>query len=228
MLPNRPRKYGRRLYYPAGLISLVLLPLFSIVYIYKKKPFDKPHVLEISWWSKDWGKKNLESNFFEVCPERYYQEISINDNDAENKIKFDQAQLTIKKIVTIKDTTVGVHFHFENSAKYKSFIRALDICKIEKAKIFVPYENDLWVFHYVPRPVNTINEIKKSERNYPDCGSVQLRCCFVSITTEETAKWERKEKMEQFVKLIKQFWLVGVLFLLLSIISIRKLRSVQH
>ncbi|HET6225261.1 MAG TPA: hypothetical protein VFF27_03215 [Bacteroidia bacterium] len=155
---------------------------------------------------------------------RKFTEILITDNDEENATKFDLAQRKIKQLVAIRDTTVGVHFHFENNAKYKSFIRALDICKIEKANIFFPHENDLWIFHYVPQAVNPKDETKDPERIYGRCGNSEMRCCVVYTDSKEMAKWERKERIVQCIKVIKQFWLVGVVFVLLSITSIRKLR----
>ena len=70
-----------------------------------------------------------------------------NQND---KIKLDFAQIRIREILLQNDSTNGLHFRFGDSSQYWTFIKAVDILRFEKAKTYIPLDNDLWFFHFPP------------------------------------------------------------------------------
>jgi hypothetical protein len=210
----RINRYRKRFFYPAGLISLILLPTICIFYFYKHKAFEKLRVIEINWWTEEWGKRSMDEYSFEVYPKRKYIDINITGNDLENKIKLDFARLQIRKLVSTKDTTKGVHFHFDEQSKFWTFISAINICKIEKAKMFVPKDNDLWIYIFAPRPKPKAEEIKPIML----CGNGRMNF-ILEKSKEEVAK----EKINYIHGLAKQFWLSGLLFILMAILTIKKL-----
>ena len=208
---NRHRK---RLFYTAGLISLILLPTLCIFYLYKHKAFEKQRVIEVNWWTEEWGKRSMEEYSFKIYPKRNFIEINITGNDLENKVKLDFARLQIRKLISTQDTTQGVHFHFNEHSKFWTFIRAIDICIIEKAKMFVLKDNDLWIFILAPRPKPKAEEIKA----IMVCGNGRMNY-IIQKSQEEVAK----EKIIYVYGLAKQFWLSVLLFILMTILTIKKL-----
>jgi hypothetical protein len=147
------RSSRRRLYYAAGSISLVLLPLLCVLYLVcYRHAFDRARVIEITWWNE-----NLAYDLAGDHPlkKRIYTDINLTDNDDENKVKLDFARLAIRQLIATNDTVRGIHFHFDDNSKYWVFIRALDICAIEKAKFYVAKDNDMWVFNFIPKPIPT-------------------------------------------------------------------------
>ena len=138
----------RKLPYPTGMLSLALLPLLCIAYMYTHHVFDDPRMMEITWWNKDWYTYRLQKPPFDIHPEREFVEINLTGNKAEDEAKLAFAQLAIRELVSTNDTTTGVHFKFEDHAKYSGFVRALNILTIEKASTYAPYKNHIWVFNY--------------------------------------------------------------------------------
>lgn len=212
----RNNRHRKRFFYPAGLISLILLPTLCIFYLYKHKAFEKSGVIEINWWTEEWGKRSMEEYSYRIYPQRNFIDINITDNALENKIKFDFARLEIRKLIATQDTTIGVHFHFNEQSKYWAFIRAIDICKIEKANVFVPKDNDLWIFNFVPRP-----KLKTEEMSTIMCGTGRMNYIYEK-SPEEFAK-ERQDRINYATGLAKQFWLAGILFTIMTILAIKKI-----
>lgn len=210
---SRPKK---RFFYPAGLISLILLPALCIFYLYKHKAFEKPRVIEINWWTEEWGKLSMQEYSYEIHPQRNFIDINITGNDKENKIKLDFAHLEIRKLIATQDTTTGVHFYFDEQSKYWTFIRAIDICKIEKAKVFVLKDNDLWIFNFAPRP-----KLKMEDIGFVMCGTGSMNYNYEK-SPEEIAK-EKQKKINYVIGLAKQFWLAEILFALMIILAIKKI-----
>ena len=89
----------RKLYYPVGLFSLSLLPMFCIWCIDKRGVFDDLRALEITWWNKDWYGYVQNPPNFDVHPRREFIDIYLTGNAAEDKVKLDFAQLAIRELV---------------------------------------------------------------------------------------------------------------------------------
>lgn len=151
----RKQLYRQRIYYPVGLISIILLPTFFIWYLNRNIAFENLRTLEIVWWSPNLHINNSFLFPKESHPERNYTEVNITGIDYEDKIELIKAQILIRELISSKSTSTGVHFHFEDESKYWTLIKVLDICKIEKATFYIPYENDIWVMN--PAFENCVN-----------------------------------------------------------------------
>lgn len=175
-------------------------------------------------WGKAWGKETVRSICLDVPPGRSYTYFSIADNDVQNEAKFDMARRQLKMLGE-GDTLIGVQFHFENNSTYKSFIRALDLCKIEKARMFVPYENDLWVFNYPIRPLTSKEQKCEYKRSYGECGTKKG---WMSSDDERIKELVKEEKQERVEKIKNSLWLPALLFLMLVVLSIRKIKRIDR
>lgn len=210
--------HKKHFFYPPGFISLLLLTPLCLLYFYQHNAFDRPRVLEINWWSESWGKFCVEENSYSIRPERKFMDIQITDNDDDNKIKLEYSRLAIRELIASKDTIKGIHFYFEDASNYWSLVRAIDICFTEKATTFVPKDNDLWVFNYTPKPI--------PEECFPPpmmCGTGMMRY-FGSMENELEIAEEKQKKIVYLTGLVKQYWLPELLFILMLILTIKKLR----
>lgn len=178
--------------------------------------------MEINWWSdKSWKESPRFGDAYEfyLHPVRQFVEIHLTGNDIEDKIKLDFAQLEVRQIVAKNDTIKGVHFHFGDHSKYWTLVRALDICFIEKAGTFVPNGNDLWMFRFIPKPR------LKQKRNYSFCGG-NFKGMEAEFASEEQIENKKKAKIDFIINATKAFWLSGFLFILMIILTIRKIINI--
>lgn len=211
-------RHKKRLYYLPGLISLVLLPTLCIWNLDKQKAFDVPRVMEITWWNK------IEELPFLVHPDIEFIDINITGDDKQDKIKLDLAQLDVRQIVATKDTTKGVHFHFDDHAKYWTLIRALDICGTEHAKTYVPNDNDVWVYNYDFE--KSLGILCKQPPRIEGGNCIPLL-----INEKELNKQieiEKQEKINYLINTARTFWLSGFLFMVMTILTIIRLWRQHH
>jgi hypothetical protein len=140
----------RKLYYPVGLLSLALLPMLCMGTLNSHHVFDDLRVLDVTWPPK---LEDIDSSLYPIyrLPNRIYIDINLTGDTEEDNIKLDFAQLEIRSMKATHDTIKGVRFHFNNEAKYSSFVRAINICKIENADRYIADGNNIWV-------LNTISE----------------------------------------------------------------------
>ncbi len=158
---HQPR-IRKRIFYVPGLISLVLLPVFCYCYIYRLKPRTNLKTMVVAVPENAERLARFGKSDFWVCPKRDYEDLNITGDNIDDRIKLRYGQLEIQQIFAQKDTTKGVHFHFGDKSKYWALVRALDICKREKAQFYMLKDNDLWVPYTVPYvPVkDTLRKIK--------------------------------------------------------------------
>jgi hypothetical protein len=133
--------------YPPGIISLVLLPVFCLIYLQQHKAFVHYGVVDVAFYSPDMFLKHP----FKVPPQRNYLNINLNGNDADDKTRLDFARLEIRRILSTKDSTGGVDFYFGDKSRYRTLVSAFDICITENASIFIPYKSHIYVLYNKPK-----------------------------------------------------------------------------
>lgn len=193
-----------RLWYPAGAISLILLPVFCLLYFKHRVFFEKPHAMRVYCMAKP------ASSYF-VPLKRQDFEITLDGNDREAKTKLDFARLFIKQMVSEQDTVNGIRFKFTEKAKYWMFVRALDICKVENAPPFVTLENDVRAYYWVR---------EKSTPFIPLFGN-----CMVDDRPEKWLAQERDEvRRRSYRDYLYSLWPAGLLFILMALLAFYRIR----
>jgi hypothetical protein len=204
-------------YYPTGIISLILLPILCICYLEYKNAFDKYGVIQIKWWTPELYADHSETALKEGHPNIPYTSTFLTGKDENDKSKLRKAQLEIHNWVKRKDTLTGFQFHFSDSAKYWTFIKVIDICKIEGAKYFTVGDNNIWVFYY--------NGENPHEEKIVliECGTP-----FMSMVYIENPKLLfLKEKLMELLELNPKYLIPFLLFSLLLILTIKKIYKGQ-
>jgi hypothetical protein len=210
------KRNSRRFYYPTGIISLISLPLLCIWWLDKNQAFKKYAVIDIMWWSPSLHTDNPEFYPKESHPIKNYTDINLTGNDKDDKTRLDYAQLIIRELIKSQDTATGVHFHFSDKSKYWTLIKALDICKIEKAKVYIPYENDIWVLN--PKPDNPNEEKPKTFV----CGGILMDDVIV-VKSDKQIEEERKETIKHITDTVKTYFVSLLLFVAMTLLTIRRI-----
>jgi hypothetical protein len=199
---DRKRKW---LFYTPGLVSLIFFPMLCFFYFNNHHVFDI-RVREVVFCNPELYKSNPDI-YVENYPKREYVDINLTGDDREDKIKLNYAQLKIRELVLSKDSIKGVHFHFDDKAKYWTLIRAFDICEIENEKNYLPYQNDIWVTQedFCRTPI--------TEFYGWVCGTIDPYNEMI----------RRREKINIIINTAKEFWVSGFLFIFMTILTIIKL-----
>ena len=130
-------------FYVPGVFTLLLLIPLSISKLLQHPALQRYYALEVNYYSPE----DMRPRPASFPPERQYQVINIDGDKAQDKSKLEMAQVTIRKLLHTYDTLTGIRIHFEPTARYESFVTALDICNVEEGIVYVPYKNSLWLFN---------------------------------------------------------------------------------
>jgi hypothetical protein len=147
------KEKGKKLYYIPGIISLTILPILFIYFADREISSRAVGVIPIVV-----ADTNLPKKFPDVFkdyqgtfpPKRNYIDIILTGNDKTDKVKLDFARVRIGETLAANDSVNGLHFHFSDSSKYWTFVKAIDILRAEGAKTYMPLDNNLWFYHFPP------------------------------------------------------------------------------
>jgi hypothetical protein len=142
-------KINKHFYIP-GIISLTILPFLFYFFGNNLKKAINQGVIQVFFYDPELPKKYPDMFDGQYPPKRNYIEISLTGNNYEDAVKLNFSQVRLREILSRNDSVNGIHYQFGNSAQYWSFVKALDICQMEKAKTYMPYENNIWVYHIPP------------------------------------------------------------------------------
>ncbi len=205
MIRNRTK-----IFYPAGLISLILLPILCIWNLNKQKAFEKIGALEVAYfYHNELEEYSNLTSFKKAISSRNYIEIEFTGNKKDDNIIFEYAKVKIKKLIKSKDTLNGIHFKFTEKAKYWHFVKAVDICQ-QKNQYPIMDENNIWFSYYTP-------SIEEKKDYIWVCGTND------AIRIVE-AKAEKIIEFDNYLsKKINYFILLSLLFSIMCFFSFRKI-----
>ena len=192
------RKHRRKIYYSPGLISILLLPIFCIFYLKSINAFTNYGSLDLYVWDGKMFKKETDK----FIKSKNFETVNLTGNNKSDSEKLKYAQSQIHEIIKYADSINGIKFHFEKKAEYWSFVKAIEILNIEKAKVFIPYKNDIW-FANPKTP-------KKAIKNFV-CGT-KYNCIY-----EQTQ--QQKSMYNVFIENIKIYYLSMIAYLLMVIFT---------
>lgn len=188
--------------YVPGLLSLLLLVPLLLYKLSHWGIFDKEYVMEVTWHSP--AIENLYVQKFP--PSKDYVDINLTGNALTDKVKIDYVKVLLDEMVTLFDTTRGVHIIFADTAKYESFIEILNFCDQQDGLAYAPYESNFWIF----------NRFKNEEQKK----NMWLGSCIVMTPLEDPeAKHNFAWALAYGVD--NRFLPIGLLFILLVIVNFK-------
>lgn len=212
------RKHDKKVYYSAGLISIILLPILCLLYLKSIDAFTQYGVINLQMWNEkedNIGTKGITKFFLNS---KKYTIVSLSGDNKLDDIKLNIAQKNIRKLIFNNDTINGIKFHFEKKSEYWTFIRVLDILCEEKAEFYVPYKNDIWFTNPKPKKTNkNLKNIKLMHCGYVPCHLIE----------NKSIKWiEIKEIVEKYYLLIIAYFSM-VVFTIKRVYQLNKTQT-QH
>lgn len=203
VLTLTPRK---PIIYLPGVISLVLLPVFCLVFLFQHKAFVHLGYIDVAMYESGWDAKKISETYHaQFPPVRNYVDINLDGNDAAVKSRLDFARLEIREILQSKDTHKGVRFHFGKTSKYWSYVQAHNLCQIEGVLAYTPYQDDIYAGYVAPQ--------KDSKSYAMPCGGI--RYTYVEIKTDQKI-WEEQ------VQIIKKFYAPALLFAMMTFFTVKR------
>jgi len=133
------RKRDQSIYLP-GLISLILIPLFSIGYFYFSGKFEKHRAIQINYYDPG-------NPFWAPIPVRNYQKVVITRDVEDTRAKIYFIKNKISEIIKINDTINGIQVQFSKDAKYDHFVQCINMLRVEGVRYYIAEKNNLWILH---------------------------------------------------------------------------------
>jgi hypothetical protein len=196
---QKPKKIN---YYSAGLISILLLPLLSILYLKNNDAFTEYGAIKLAVWNGE----NFEPEITHFLNSKKFTVVNLTGSLYSDKAKLKIAQKKIKELILSKDSINGIKYHFEKKSEYWAFIKVLDILESEKATFYLPYKNDIWF-------ANT-RESKKKIKS------------FICGTIYHTIYIDQRESIKGFEKIIEfaqKFYLSIIAYCLMLFFTCRRI-----
>lgn len=196
------RKLTTKKYYSAGLISILLLPLFSVLFLITNNAFTNYGSLEL----QTWNGIDFKPEIIKLLSSRTFTIITLTGNTKSDETKLNIAAKQIKELMTSKDSLNGIKFHFENKSEYWTLVRVVDILENAKATFYVPYKNNIW-FAIPKQPKNKIKTF----------------VCGTKYYTTYIDKYKSKTEWQKGIEIVKKFFLPIIVYIFMVIFMVREL-----
>lgn len=198
-------KHHQKIKYFPGLISIILLPIFCVLYLKDDYDSKKQGGIILYTWDVDF----LFDETIAILNSRKFKKMVFTGDLDSDELKLTKAQNDIKNIILNYDTLNGIQFHFDDDSQYKTYIKLLEILKDENATYYIPYKNNIWF---------TNPTIPKSAYNAIDCS-------FNPQSNEKNDKVNQKGSVQLFIK--KYYYLV-LIYMLLFYFGIRNVSNLLN
>ncbi len=209
------RKTKSYLVYTSGLISLVLLPLFSYWYIKAKYNPKKYYAMEVVLPDPP---TNDTTNWMSISnfPKGYNETLTLTGEENSDLEKLNYIRTKLDKLIRNNDSSHTIHVLFGDKAKYWSMIRLFDICNFTGLDRYAMYENEFWAV-YTHKPQNLI------EFEVPGymCGTGTM---MHKPNNDILSRFDIiKEEISFFADNLKFIWPSIILFFLMLVLTLRRL-----
>jgi len=209
----------KKIYYSAGLISIIMLPVFCIIYLKNIDAFTQYGALDLYVWNgtdfKEETARFLNSKKFTI--------INLTGDLNSDTAKLNIAQKNVKQIISTKDSIKGIKFHFEKKAEYWSFIRVLDILRSENAYTFLSYKNDIWFANpRIPKPDKNLKKLKEIKPLI--CISGRLQNEYLErVQNEYLEKNKYKIIYQKVIEFSKKYYLPIIAYIFMIFFTLRRI-----
>lgn len=207
----------RKIYYSGGLISIILLPVFCILYLKSIDAFSTYGSIQLWIWdgkeSKEAISKFLNSKTFTV--------VNLTGDLDSDITKLESAQKEIEQIISTKDSIKGIKFHFEKKAEYWAYVKVLDILRIANASNYLPYKNDIYFAN--PKVVTHTPKVSKEKIEPIICISGILQKEYFEGQKNKLEAQRNKLTYQKVIDFSKKYYLPIIFYILMVFFSLRRL-----
>ena len=141
----------KKIYYTGGLISLLVLPVFILLFLNKRDISPKQYVLQVVWGHSGFIEQTeVKANLFRTLHSKKYTDIRFDDKKTDNVVRLNFARLEIRALMAAGDSVRGIHFHLSDDTPYETLVRVIEMFTVENVRTYYANKNDIWVFNYAP------------------------------------------------------------------------------
>ena len=134
------------LFYFQGIVNVILLSIIVYSFFGIKKIKEQRGCFKINFPDTLQLKKEGFYTLYNgnIFPYRKFTDLNLTGNIKADKIKLQFFHRRVSEMINSNDTTSGMHLIFGDSTNYGDFIRAVDILRSEKARLYLVVDNHLW------------------------------------------------------------------------------------
>ncbi|MCC8407537.1 hypothetical protein LJ707_01250 [Mucilaginibacter sp. UR6-1] len=159
---NRKPKHIK-IYHP-GMISLIILPVLLVIYIYHDAIVTKYFLTEVVWRTRSIEATShmYGSEFYRNGNDtsyRQYKTVLVDGQEVKANAAMQQASVLIKQMIAKKDTVNGVRVKFGSKATYKNMVDVINLCFLNEQPNFDYYCVDDEVMAYYKVAQNSDHDI---------------------------------------------------------------------
>lgn len=198
-----------------------MLPVMCIIYLKNIDAFTSYGSLQLSLWDGKDFKKGI--TFF--LNSKKFTVVNLTGNLDSDIVKLKIAQKSIKQIISTKDSIKGIKFHFEKKAEYWSYIRVIDILRIENASTFLVYKDDIWFAN--PRMLKPDKNLKILDKIEPFiCISGRLQNEYLEkLQNEHLEKNKYKIIYQNVIAFCKKYYLPIIAYILMLFFTFKRIKD---
>lgn len=204
-------KKHRKIFYVPGMISLVILPIFLLVYISQNKFLEEEYSIDLGLPDTDFIKEFRKEYGFPF--QRNYKIFNFNGTLKSNEATLQKFQLALRYQNKNRDTLNGLKLLMGKKMTYDVYIRILDILTMEETPTYMDYENVIWVINGNPK-----------RRTVEDSTNYRMNCAttyYCYLETQRLRKEETEREQKAFMaSYFKGKWFLFVLFFGLVILNV--------
>ncbi len=205
-------KRHRKIFYVPGMISLVVLPVALLFYVFQHQFLQEQYCINLGLPDQSTFKQ-LSTNYGFPF-KRKFKVFDCNGTLESNQAVLKKFQLELRHQNNNKDTINGIKLLLGKKMSYEVYIRILDVLTIEKTPTYMDYHNEIWVFNGNPKRNRMENDTLHTTM---DCGTPYYTFLENQRLMNEQKERERSEFM---VSYLKDKWFVFLLLLGVAILNI--------
>jgi hypothetical protein len=201
------RRQKRKLFWPLGLISLTLTPLWFFSNLKDNPAVRTYYTMEINLPPQnynEYSKRWLGERDIDIPPHGRWNVIQIPNTLTQIDKIFDSLRIVVHQFNEGHDTLCGIEIRLNSFLSYNSFVKILDILNVEDISRYAIIRSSIWIPHF-PR----YKYLHKTNVRDFICGGVGL------YTPPVPTFYER---IEFFVSDIKSFWINQIICIPLPIL----------
>ncbi len=140
-------KTNRKIFIPAGLISLFLLVPLCSLYLHVTVKKKTAHLLNVESFNRLGFQDYPLEYMYSEKPQREYKKFQLAEKDKLNDIALLYIFQSIHSFARKNDTINGIQICISDFAKYKYFVAIHEIISHEEIKHYIADGNFFWIFH---------------------------------------------------------------------------------
>ena len=143
------RKCRSQLFFPIGLVSLILLPQWFFMTLSTDKRLDR-HAMEILLPPIGYMEslRKTAHSYLDVPPTGKCERFGFVGIEPHDSIELERLTNQVHHFVSARDTSMGIRINFYRSARYSCFVGVIDMLNMQQAVRWAILDSEIWLPNY--------------------------------------------------------------------------------